>query len=242
MNTMTQKKLASAWNKSYKQGDNLLFYPNEEVIRFASAYIKKRIGLKKYKTIKKVRRILDLGCGIGRHVWFFDDLGIETYGVDLSSYAIAIAKKMAYLLKKENLTKRLICMSSTKLDMPDAFFDAVITHGTLDSMSFVTAQESMHEIDRVLTTEGYLYADFISGDDSRHAREFDGETISTNMHERGTVQSYFNYTKILKIINTTNLELVYTRLKKEIDVTTGNVDSRWHCVFIKRNQTNNMPR
>ena len=36
------------WNQSYKNKDNFIFYPHEEVIRFISKYIKKRIGLNKY--------------------------------------------------------------------------------------------------------------------------------------------------------------------------------------------------
>ncbi len=39
------------WNSSYKNKDNYLFVPNEEVVRFISKYIKKRIGINKFKNI-----------------------------------------------------------------------------------------------------------------------------------------------------------------------------------------------
>ena len=47
---------------------------------------------------------------------------------------------------------------------------------------------------------GLFYCDLISGDDSRHAREFSGEELITTDHENGTVQHYFNFTEIERLI------------------------------------------
>ena len=40
--------LKSEWNKSYVNINNFLFYPDDEVIRFMSKYIRKIIGLNKF--------------------------------------------------------------------------------------------------------------------------------------------------------------------------------------------------
>jgi len=37
-----------AWEESYRRGDNFVFYPHEEVIRFVSKYIRKRVGLNEF--------------------------------------------------------------------------------------------------------------------------------------------------------------------------------------------------
>ena len=37
-----------AWEKSYLRGDNHVFYPHEEVIRFVSKYIRKRVGFNEF--------------------------------------------------------------------------------------------------------------------------------------------------------------------------------------------------
>lgn len=52
------------WDNSYKKKDNFTFYPNEEVIRFVSKYIKKKIDIKEYYIKANLRKCLDLSCGI----------------------------------------------------------------------------------------------------------------------------------------------------------------------------------
>ena len=38
----------SEWDKSYQKRDNFVFYPHEEVIRFVSKFIRKRVGLNEF--------------------------------------------------------------------------------------------------------------------------------------------------------------------------------------------------
>ncbi len=84
------------WDESYLNKDNFVFYPHEEVIRFVSKYIRKRVGLEAFHDVVPGvvgSRILDLGCGIGRHVMYCHDMGLQAYGVDLSSVAIQVARE-----------------------------------------------------------------------------------------------------------------------------------------------------
>ena len=70
----------------YLNRDNFLFYPHEEVIRFVSRYIVKRVGLSEFRFInpqKETPKIVDIGCGIGRHVFYFLQTGLDGYGIDL---------------------------------------------------------------------------------------------------------------------------------------------------------------
>ena len=50
--------LANEWEKSYKNFDNFLFYPHEEVIRFVSKYIRKKVGFENLLIQKDTQRIL----------------------------------------------------------------------------------------------------------------------------------------------------------------------------------------
>ncbi len=45
---MTYSLKATEWNLSYQQGDNFVFYPHEEIIRFFARYIVKRTGIAAY--------------------------------------------------------------------------------------------------------------------------------------------------------------------------------------------------
>ena len=92
-------------NLSYAAGDNALFYPHEEVIRFFSKFIRKKIGLNNFFDVTKNasgKRVLDLGCGIGRHVLFAHEMGLDAYGIDLSEKAISVARTWAV---KNNLSE-----------------------------------------------------------------------------------------------------------------------------------------
>ena len=143
--------------------------------------------------------MLDLGCGIGRHVVFGQEMGFQSYGVDLSPLAIDIASK--WLAEKGCLEpeKFLHVTSVTALPFTAGFFDIAVSHGVLDSMTFDIARAAVMECSRVLAVGGLFYCDLISADDSRHGREFDGEEIVTTTHERDTIQSYFNFAKIQRL-------------------------------------------
>ena len=82
------------WDKSYLNKQNYVFYPHEEVIRFFAKHIVKKRGFNEFEYLNnsKNKKILDLGCGIGRHVIFSHEMGLDAYGIDISSVAIKFAK------------------------------------------------------------------------------------------------------------------------------------------------------
>ena len=230
---MDDKK--DAWNLSYAAGDNALFYPHEEVIRFFSKFIRKKIGLNNFFDVTKNasgKRVLDLGCGIGRHVLFAHEMGLDAYGIDLSEKAISVARTWAV---KNNLSEpelRLIEGDVRQLPWPDGFFHYAVSHGVLDSMPFSYAAAACAELARVMEIGGLFYCDLISGDDSRHAREFSGEELITTDHENGTVQHYFNFTEIERLI--AGLFMIeHCNLIRRENILDGSFSSRYHLVLKK---------
>jgi ubiquinone/menaquinone biosynthesis C-methylase UbiE len=196
--------LKSAWEQSYLNKDNYMFYPHEEVVRFTSKHIRKRIGLKDFLDVNSydsTPKILDLGCGIGRHIVYFHEMKLEPYGVDLSENAVKYAIKWAKENGLSEAEKRILQGSVAQLPWFDDYFDFMVSHGVLDSMSFETALLAMKEVHRVLKKNGLFYCDLASGDDSIHFREFNGEEIVETNHEQGTMQSYFNFQKINELID-----------------------------------------
>ncbi len=190
------------WENSYENKDNFVFYPNEEIIRFISKYFRKRKGLDEFEDIYLTEdklNFLDLGCGIGRHIILAYEMGFNPYGIDLSQTAINVA--IEWMERTGiNAVNNVKQGDITNLPWPDKFFTIVVSHGVLDSVHFDLAKRAVKEVYRVLNYEGLFYCDLISGDDSVHSREFAGEEIVTSEHEYGTVQSYFNYTKICELI------------------------------------------
>ena len=188
------------WNEAYDKRQNYLFYPHEEVIRFVSKHFRRRVGRTEYVDLRPFQPAplsLNLGCGIGRHVIYLGSVGFDSYGIDISSHAVQTARNWAAEEGFAEPGQHILEGSADELPWDDGFFNCVVSHGVLDSMRFEVARHAIAELDRVLEKAGLAYVDLISGDESNHFREYDGEEVLKRDHEMGTVQSYFNAAKIL---------------------------------------------
>ena len=47
--------LHDKWEESYRRKENFVFYPHEEIIRFVSKYIRKRVGLDEWKDVSEIQ-------------------------------------------------------------------------------------------------------------------------------------------------------------------------------------------
>jgi SAM-dependent methyltransferase len=222
------------WNKSYHNKDNFVFYPHEEVVRFVSKYIRKKVGLNDFLDlaldIGDGVRVLDLGCGIGRHVIYCHDMGLEAYGVDLSQVAVDVARNWCEKIGFLDAESRIQQADIRHLPWDDKFFNYAVSHGVLDSMPFEIARASCVELARVMPIGGLFYCDLISGDDSEHSREFSGEQIVHTNHEQGTVQLYFNLAKIEFLIKDV-FKIEDCNLVRRENVLRGGYTSRYHLVL-----------
>lgn len=103
------------------------------------------------------KRILDLGCGNGKHSIYLNSSGFDIYASDIDcSRIIRNAKK----LNLSNLTIRE--HSFTAIPYDDNFFDAVICTSTLHHAVISDIKQGINEIYRVLKPNGYFVFDFIS--------------------------------------------------------------------------------
>jgi SAM-dependent methyltransferase len=100
-------------------------------------------------------KILDFGCGAGRHLVYFAKRGFEVHGFDASETAIKRARKV---LKSENLFADLKVWDMTKpLPYEDAFFDAVLAVRVMHHTYMNNIKRIVKEIDRVLKKGGFLF-------------------------------------------------------------------------------------
>lgn len=91
------------------------------------------------------RKILDAGCGTGGSFSFLKNYG-ETYGIDISSYAI-------FLCKKRGL-KNVKVESVDNISYPSNFFDAVTCFDVLGQQEIVNDKKALSEFHRVLKSGG----------------------------------------------------------------------------------------
>lgn len=102
------------------------------------------------KYLKENERILDLGCGNGRHFPFFKDKQVDYFGVDNSTALIKIAKN-------KYPEARFLVEDGLKLSFPDNFFDKIYSIAVLHQIpSKELRNQLLEEIRRNLEHGGLL--------------------------------------------------------------------------------------
>lgn len=76
------------------------------------------------------RRVLDVGCGIGRTVNRMLQEGYDAYGVDLPCLS-------GFWSRMQNDPGRFFCCDATRLPFPDGYFDTVISLGVIEHIGTV---------------------------------------------------------------------------------------------------------
>lgn len=104
---------------------------------------------------KNLHRVLDFGCGTGRHVLHLARKGFEVYGFDASTPAIERAKR---LLHQERLRAHLRVHDMLHpLPYSDEFFDAVLAIRVIHHTLVENVRRIATEINRVLNLGGYVF-------------------------------------------------------------------------------------
>ncbi len=102
--------------------------------------------------IDKNSRIVELGCGSGRVVDYFNRLGYNTYGIDISENAVKVIKTNA---KRQRLLNKVVINDCSTLAFKNESFGTVICLGVLEHYPREKEMNScLSEIKRVLTNKG----------------------------------------------------------------------------------------
>ena len=105
---------------------------------------------------KNVSKILDLGCGTGRHSIYLSAHGFQVSGFDWSENAVKRAKERLEAARV-GADLRVWEMQSIPYPYGLGAFDAVITIKVIHHSMFRSIKKIMHEIERVTRSGGYLY-------------------------------------------------------------------------------------
>jgi len=119
-------------------------------------------------------RVLDLGCGVGRHALPFAQLGLETYAFDGSDAGLAFAQKAA-----EDAGLNIMFTQGSMLELPyaDGFFDYVLAFNVIYHGDRPVVRQAIEEIHRVLKPTGLFQGTMLS---KRHRKYGLGNEIAPN--------------------------------------------------------------
>lgn len=212
----------SAWNESYDRNQNALFWPNEHLVRFVATRLRRRLTLDSFEDLTALDRdakVLDLGCGMGRHLAYLVEMGFVPSGIDLSDRAVAHAVEWMSRLGLDNLS--IVTGSVETLPWKSGTFDAAVSHAVLDSMPYRVAESAVKEVRRVVKPGGWVYVDLIAGDTA-------SETLVTGAHEKGTIQSFFDFAKVERLLSPFKIDECY--LARCEPIIGGRESARWHVI------------
>lgn len=134
----------NVWNETFKDKGKVFTKPQEDIPNIVKVF-------KKYN----VKRVLDLGCGSGRHLVFLAGQSFDVYGIDMAKSGIKISKKW---LDKEGLKANLkIRDIYKKLPYEDNFFDAIVSTQTLHHERIEKIRKLIKEMERILKINGLIF-------------------------------------------------------------------------------------
>jgi len=123
-------------------------------------------------------KILDLGCGQGRHTLLFARRNFETFALDVSPSAVKATKSV---LEKEGLSARIIVGDMRDTGYPDNFFDTILAWRALYLGKIDEVRKSFSEAKRILRPGGIIYASIRSTNNTLcHVGKLKGEEIEAN--------------------------------------------------------------
>ncbi|HEY3343985.1 MAG TPA: class I SAM-dependent methyltransferase [Anaerolineaceae bacterium] len=137
--------------------------PHEQVIQFVDRFSPKRPA-----------RILDLGCGAGRHVVYLAAQGFQMVGLDNSPTALSLTRDW---LDRTGLSARLVCADMTRPGFPSNSFDGLISIFVLYHNRLAAIRQTIEEIHRLLKPGGMALVSFASKRSYRYA---DGDSIEAD--------------------------------------------------------------
>jgi len=129
------------WNQIFANQGRVFIEPLPEVVLFAE-----------WLKVMELRRVLDLGCGSGRHLVHLARNGFEAWGLDNAPVGLRLSTEW---LKQEQLAAPLVLADVyDPLPFPTGFFDAVISTRVIHHAFRQRVLAATRELQRVLKKGG----------------------------------------------------------------------------------------
>lgn len=207
------------WDELFQQEEFRWQEPYPRVVDFA-----------RLLKARSSRRVLDLGCGTGRHLIYLAQEGCEAFGIDISPTGLEHARRW---LQEEKLSAGLVQADMAAIPYADGFFDGaisihVIYHGTLQHM-----RAAICEILRVLKPSGLALLTFQSRRGYRYGRgtELEPHTFIPDTGIDASVPHHFSDREELEDL-LQSFAILNIRLAEEVSPR-GHLSSHWEVLAAK---------
>ncbi|MDN5276115.1 MAG: hypothetical protein PWR01_80 [Clostridiales bacterium] len=160
---------------------------------------------------KNIKKVLDFGCGLGRHSIYFAKQGFHVSAFDLSEEATDHLKSWA---EKENLSIEIKNADMLKLPYDDNSFDAIFAYHVISHTDSLGIKKIINEMTRVLRIGGEIYITLCSKEswsfkEAGYPKLDENTVIKTDEGpEKGIPHFYVNLDDILDLLANYNIESI----------------------------------
>ena len=161
-----------AWEESWRseQGRQAWVTPSREVVEILPTLQQ-----------RAVKRALDLGCGVGRHVLLLARQGLDVYGMDASAGGV---RHTRHAVLEASLRAGLSVAMMTDLPYADNSFDYVLAFNVIYHGDPPVVRQAIAEIHRVLRPGGLYQGTMLSKRNSNYGLG-DQVAFDTFVNEHG---------------------------------------------------------
>ncbi|MBY9008921.1 MAG: class I SAM-dependent methyltransferase [Candidatus Lokiarchaeota archaeon] len=189
------------WDEVFAEKGKYFIKPHPDMERIAKLFID-----------EGVKRVLDLGCGTGRHLLFLLKKGFEVYGLDGSPNGLEIAKNW---LNEENLSSELTCQKiEQEFPYKDEFFDAIVSIQVIHHNLMKDILFTVNELERILRKGGFIYISFplrqgfyIKEENMKKVET--GTYIPLTGQEKGLPHHFFTIPELKRVFRSFKLNEIY---------------------------------
>jgi len=145
-------------------------------------------------------RVLDLGCGLGRHTVYLAGLGFQVWGLDASEEAVS---ETAAAVRACGLRAVVGVGDVCRLPYPDGYFDGVLAFAVLSHNPLPEIRTSIDEIRRVCGHGALCLLTFGSTEDRKFGlgRRVSPRTfLAERGVEEGVLHRFFDRGEILALL------------------------------------------
>jgi ubiquinone/menaquinone biosynthesis C-methylase UbiE len=138
------------------------------------------------------KRVLDLGCGAGRHSILLGKAGFQVVALDLSETALKILEDRLRTASLDNVT--LVKHEMWELPFVENYFDGMVCTNVLHHGRMVEVKRAIREVHRVMRRGSSAFIIALSTADFRKGN---GEMLERNTYvftkgeERGIIHHFF---------------------------------------------------
>jgi ubiquinone/menaquinone biosynthesis C-methylase UbiE len=193
--------------------------PEGVVVDFARRLKEKKHGL----------RVLDLGCGAGRHTVYLAGQGFEVHGADSSRTGLELTRKR---LKTHDLRGQVLKCDMKWLPYVDSCFDTVVCLHAIYHQNPAGIRRTISEITRLLRKGGFLLVNFLSTRTYSYGRgvKVGKDTfVGQEGVEKGVMHHFVDEREIRNFFR----RLTILRLNLSERSVEGKFQSRWTVELVK---------